>query len=118
MVAQRVCNPGVGTTYRQVPQPNPTGAGNSSAGPGIYDCLSHIELFINGSSVTGKLPGSYLLYGAKKMLGLSAGFDLPYYCVPLASTRFGVDSLVMSKLSSKKLVLSTNKTYVWRRSPR
>ena len=102
-------NPGLGTNYRQVYQPNPIAA-NSNAGPGIYDCLSHIELFINGSSVTGKLPSSYLLYGAKKMLGLTAGYDLPYYCVPLASTKFGVDSLVMSKLSSKKLVLSTNKT--------
>ena len=100
--------PGVGTNYRQRPQPNPTGA--DLVNPGIYDCLSHIELFINGSSVTGKLPSSYLLYGAKKMLGLNAGYDLPYYCVPLASTKFGVDSLVMSKLSSKKLVLSTNKT--------
>ena len=100
--------PGVGTSYRQLPQPNPAGTGNVP--PGIYDCLSHIELFINGSSVTGKLPSSYLLYGAKKMLGLTAGYDLPYYCVPLASTKFGVDSLVMSKLSSKKLVLSTNKT--------
>jgi len=98
---------GEGTYYRRLSQPNTEGT--SAISPGIYDCLSHIELFVNGSSVTGKLPSSYLIYGAKKMLGLSTLFDVPYYCVPLASTKFGTDSLVMSKLSSKKLVLSTNK---------
>lgn len=98
---------GISTYYRQSSLPNPTGT--NPVNPGIYDCLSHIELFVNGSSVTGKLPSSYLIYGAKKMLGLTTAFDAPYYCVPLASTKFGTDSLVMSRLSSKKLVLSTNK---------
>lgn len=81
---------------------------NSAANQGLYDCLSYVELMINGSSVTGKLPSSYLLNNSKKFLGLNALPDFPFYCIPLASTKFGEGSLVMSKLSNKKLVLTTN----------
>ena len=81
---------------------------NSVVNQGLYDCLSYVELMINGSSVTGKLPASYLLNNSKKFLGLNANPDFPFYCIPLASTKFGEDSLVMSKLSNKKLVLTTN----------
>ena len=82
---------------------------NKTINQGLYDCLSDVELIINGSSVTGKLPASYLLNNSKKFLGLNALPDFPFYCIPLASTKFGEDSLVMSKLSNKKLILTTNK---------
>ena len=81
---------------------------NSLVNQGLYDCLSYVELMIGGSSVTGKLPASYLLNNSKKFLGLSARSDFPFYCIPLASTKFGEDSIVMSKLSNKKLILTTN----------
>lgn len=84
------------------------GTNSNTVNPGFYDCLSYVELMINGSSVTGKLPASYLKNNSKKFLGLNVLPDFPFYCIPLASTKFGEGSLVMSKLSNKKLILTTN----------
>ena len=74
--------------------------------PGIHDFVKYIELFINGSSVTGKLSSSYLKSNAKKLIGLNCISEFPIYCIPLASEKFGTDSLVLSKLSNKKLVIT------------
>ena len=74
--------------------------------PGIHDFIKYIELFINGSSVTGKLSASYLKSNAKKFLGLNYISEFPVYCIPLASEKFGSDSLVLSKLSNKRLVIT------------
>lgn len=84
----------------------PNGSGNVN--PGFYDCITSVDLIINGSSVTGKLPASYLKTNAKKLLGLNSIVEFPYYCIPIASSKFAEDSLVMSKLSNKKLIISTN----------
>lgn len=73
---------------------------------GIHDFVKYIELFINGSSVTGKLSSSYLKSNAKKLIGLNCISEFPIYCIPLASEKFGTDSLVLSKLSNKKLVIT------------
>lgn len=78
----------------------------SSVKPGIFDFIKTAELFINGSSVTGKLPSSYLKTNAKRFLKLNSIREFPIYCIPLASEKFGLDSLVMSKLSNKKLILT------------
>lgn len=82
------------------------GPRNSTIKPGMHDFIKYIELFINGSSVTGKLPASYLKSNAKKFLGLNYISEFPIYCIPLASEKFGTDSLVLSKLSNKKLVIT------------
>ena len=74
--------------------------------PGIYDFVKEIDLLINGSSVTGKLSSAYLKTNAKKFIGLNYVRDDNIYCIPLASEKFGTDSLVLSKLSNKKLVIT------------
>ena len=79
---------------------------NTTIKPGIHDFIKYIELFINGSSVTGKLSSSYLKSNAKKFLGLNYISEFPIYCIPLASEKFGSDSLVLSKLSNKKLIIT------------
>lgn len=82
------------------------GPRNSNIKTGIHDFIKYIELFINGSSVTGKLSSSYLKSNANKFLGLNYISEFPIYCIPLASEKFGSDSLVLSKLSNKKLVIT------------
>ena len=82
------------------------GPRNASIKTGIHDFVKYIELFINGSSVTGKLSSSYLKSNAKKLIGLNCISEFPIYCIPLASEKFGTDSLVLSKLSNKKLVIT------------
>lgn len=82
------------------------GPRNSTIKPGIHDFVKYIELFINGSSVTGKLSSSYLKTNANKLIGLNYMSEFPIYCIPLASEKFGTDSLVLSKLSNKKLVIT------------
>lgn len=82
------------------------GPRNSTIKPGMHDFIKYIELFINGSSVTGKLPTSYLKTNANKLIGLNYISEFPIYCIPLASEKFGTDSLVLSKLSNKKLVIT------------
>jgi len=82
------------------------GPRNASIKAGIHDFIKYIELFINGSSVTGKLPTSYLKTNANKLIGLNYISEFPIYCIPLASEKFGTDSLVLSKLSNKKLVIT------------
>ena len=80
--------------------------GNALLNAGIHDCIKEVELFINGSSVTGKLSSVYLKSNAKKIIGLSYLSEYPIYCIPLASEKFGIDSLVLSKLRNKKLVIT------------
>ena len=82
------------------------GPRNANIKVGIHDFIKYIELFINGSSVTGKLSASYLKSNAKKFLGLNYISEFPVYCIPLASEKFGSDSLVLSKLSNKRLVIT------------
>lgn len=82
------------------------GPRNAVIKPGIHDFIKYIELFINGSSVTGKLSSSYLKSNSKKFLGLNYISEFPVYCIPLASEKFGSDSLVLSKLSNKRLVIT------------
>ena len=82
------------------------GPRSTSIKVGIHDFVKYIELFINGSSVTGKLSSSYLKSNAKKLIGLNCISEFPIYCIPLASEKFGTDSLVLSKLSNKKLVIT------------
>jgi hypothetical protein len=80
--------------------------GSAPLNAGIHDCIKEVELFINGSSVTGKLSSVYLKSNAKKIIGLSYLSEYPIYCIPLASEKFGIDSLVLSKLRNKKLVIT------------
>lgn len=79
---------------------------SAPANAGIHDFIKEVELFINGSSVTGKLSSVYLKSNAKKIIGLSYLSEYPIYCIPLASEKFGIDSLVLSKLRNKKLVIT------------
>ena len=75
---------------------------------GIFSCIKTAELFIDDSSVTGKLAGSYMLNCAPSM-DLNKIAALPVYVIPLASTKFGNDSILFSKLSHKRLDLVIDK---------
>lgn len=86
--------------------------GTNALNVGIHDCIKEVELFINGSSVTGKLSSAYLKSNAKKIIGLSYLSEYPIYCIPLASEKFGIDSLVLSKLRNKKLVITYDEAII------
>jgi len=77
----------------------------------IYDCIKYAELIVDGASVTGKLPASYLKNCAKD-LQLNVINSYPVYTIPLASTKFGNDSILLSKLSNKSLVLTFDKNQI------
>lgn len=77
----------------------------------IFDCIKYAELIVDGASVTGKLPASYLKNCAKD-LQLNVINSYPVYTIPLASTKFGNDSILLSKLSNKSLVLTFDKNQI------
>ncbi len=72
---------------------------------GLFDVISSIDLKINGSSVTGELPASYLRSSSHDFMGLKYMGEVPIYCIPLASEAFGSDCIVLSKLNNKKLFI-------------
>lgn len=72
---------------------------------GLFDVISSVDFKINGSSVTGELPASYLKSSSYYFMGLKYMGEVPIYCIPLASEAFGSDCLVLSKLNNKKLFI-------------
>lgn len=83
---------------------------NSSAiRHGVFDCLTHLEFFANGNSVTGKLPANTCIRTLKRAVGLT-NLDLFYvYAIPLCSFAFGEDAPSLARLHNKKVVLYTTK---------
>lgn len=76
---------------------------------GVFDCLTHLEFFANGNSVTGKLPANTCIRTLKGMVGLT-NLDLFYvYAIPLCSFAFGEDAPSLARLHNKKVVLYTTK---------
>lgn len=76
---------------------------------GVFDCLTHLEFFANGNSVTGKLPASACIRTLKGVVGLT-NLDLFFvYAIPLCSFAFGEDAPSLARLHNKKVVLYTTK---------
>lgn len=76
---------------------------------GIFDCLTHLEFFANGNSVTGKLPASICSSSIKCRMGLSDVGNFAVYAIPLCSFAFGEDAPSLARLHNKKVVLYTTK---------
>lgn len=76
---------------------------------GVFDCLTHLEFFANGNSVTGKLPASSCMRSLKCVAGLTASELFFVYAIPLCSYAFGEDAPSLARLHNKKVVIYTTK---------